>query len=321
MSEAAKSSAEQAGHEAADGAHEAPAGHEAHGAGEGHGKVKEFDASHHILDHVVMGLSTDGKIVPHPYHHGVAVAGYEPRMVGPFKLEFTRYMQDLTVVAVLLFVVIMAVTRKVLVAVKSDEAPKGKLANAVEALIVFVRDELVKPIGGKHLVPYTPLFLTYFFVILACNFSGMVPWFFHGATASISVTGALGGSVFVLILILGMYKQGVVSFWVHLVPHGVPWWLWPVLFVLELIGPMIKCFVLCVRLFANMIAGHLIIGNVLKLGIFGAAGAGAAVTGLAIGIPLALGVSILEILVCFLQAYVFTMLAVVFIGAAVHPEH
>ncbi|MBI3829150.1 MAG: F0F1 ATP synthase subunit A [Planctomycetes bacterium] len=287
---------------------------------EGHPPEK-FDAMHHIIDHVVFGINKDGALVQEPYHHGEPIAGYEPKKIGPFKLEFTRYMQDLTVVAVLLFFVIVTVAQRVMRNVAGDKATRGPLANAVEALLMFVRDEVVEPIGGHHLVPYTPIFLTYFFLILACNFSGMVPWAFHGATASISVTGALGGSVFVLVILLGMYNQGPLAFFLHLVPHGVPFWLWPLMFVLELIGPMIKCFVLCVRLFANMIAGHLIVGNVLGMGIVGAGGVAAAASGLAIGLPLALGVSFLEILVCFLQAYVFTMLAVVFIGAAVHPDH
>jgi F-type H+-transporting ATPase subunit a len=95
------------------------------------------------------------------------------------------------------------------------------------------------------------------------------------------------------------------------VPHGVPWWLWPLMFVLELAGPIIKCFVLSVRLFANMIAGHLVITQLLALG-------GVLML---LGVPLALGVSMLELMVCVLQAYVFTLLAVIFIGSAVHPEH
>ena len=100
--------------------------------------------------------------------------------------------------------------------------------------------------------------------------------------------------------------------------------MWPLMFFLELIGPIIKCFVLCVRLFANMIAGHLVISNVLALGVIGKKAmmpVGLAAISLAVGVPLAVGISGLEVLVCFIQAYVFTMLAVMFVGAAIHPEH
>lgn len=300
-------------------------GHGEEGHGEGH-EPQPFDALHHILDYPVFGISKDGKFVPYPVdsHTGEPIEGYEPMTIGGpdgMKLEFTRYMQDLTVVAALVAAVIILVARRVTHNVKYNEATKGPLANAVEAMVLFVRDEIVKPIGGSHLVPYTPLILTYFFFIAACNYSGMVPWAFNGATASISVTAALGGSVLVILLLLGMIHQGPLKFFVNLVPHGVPWWLWFPMLILELVGPLIKCFVLCVRLFANMIAGHLILGNVLNLGVFGLGSTGLAVMGLAIGVPLALGMSLLEILVCILQAYVFTVLATMFIGGAIHPDH
>lgn len=310
-------------------AHEAE-GHEAHAAhGEtaAHGEgAHEAHAEHgpldHIQDYAVVGLGKDGKIYPHPYQHGAPVAGYEPATVGPFKLEFTRAMQDLTVVAVLLAAVVIVIANRIRLNTSEDKAPKGPLANVVEAFLIFVRDELVKPMGGKHAAPYTPLFVTYFFFILACNLSGMIPWFFHGATANIGVTGALGGSVFVILTILGMYKQGPLHYFMHMVPPGTPWPMWPLMFVLELMGPLIKCFVLCIRLFANMIAGHLVVGSVLGLGVFKpGVSTGMAVMGLCVGAPLALGVGFLEILVCLIQAYVFTMLAVIFVGSAVHPEH
>ncbi|HYG73531.1 MAG TPA: F0F1 ATP synthase subunit A [Planctomycetota bacterium] len=286
-------------------------GHDAH-ADHGGGD----DPMHHILDKVLWGVdATTGKVYYKPFgdHGHLTVAGYTPKMVGPFKMEFTKHMAGLTVGALLFFIITMMVAKRVLAAVHDNKAPKGALANAVEALIIFVRDELVEPVGGHHLAHYTPLFLNYFFFILILNFLGMVPEY-GGVTGNFSVTLAMGGSIYLLVWVLGMANQGPVNFLVHLVPPGTPLWMWPLMFVLELLGPLIKCFVLCVRLFANMIAGHLIISQLLGLG---------AISGLLLflGVPLALGISVLEILVCFLQAYVFTLLAIVFIGAAVHPEH
>jgi len=291
-----------------------------HGAGDAHAAHAEHsggdDPMHHILDKVLWGVdASTGQVYYKPYgdHGHLTFAAYAPKMVGPFKMEFTKHMAGLGVGAVLFFVITMLVARSVVAAAKANKAPKGKLANAVEALIVFVRDELVEPVGGHHLAHYTPLFLNYFFFLLLLNFLGMVPEY-GGVTGNFSVTLAMGGSIYLLVWVLGMYNQGPVNFLLHLVPPGTPLWMWPLMFVLELLGPLIKCFVLCVRLFANMIAGHLIISQLLGLG---------AISGLLLflGVPLALGISLLEILVCFLQAYVFTLLAIVFISSAVHPEH
>ena len=123
---------------------------------------------------------------------------------------------------------------------------------------------------------------------------------YGSVTGNFSVTLVMGSSIYLLIWILGMANQGPLNFILHLVPPGTPWWMWPLMFVLELMGPMIKCFVLSVRLFANMIAGHLIISQLLGLGAISSAL-------LLLGVPLALGVSVLEILVCLIQAYVFTL--------------
>ena len=184
------------------------AGKENDGHGEKHAP-QPFDALHHILDYPVCGISTNGKLVFYPIdsHTGAPKPFrdmqtgeplvdkktgkplvYEAATIGPFKLEFTRYMQDLTIVAALLAAVIVLIAKRVTHNVQYNETTKGPLANAVEAMVLFIRDEIVKPVGGKHVLPYTPLILTYFFFIMACNYSGMVPWFFNGATASVSAS-------------------------------------------------------------------------------------------------------------------------------------
>jgi F-type H+-transporting ATPase subunit a len=185
---------------------------------------------------------------------------------------------------------------------------------------VFVRDEMVAPMGGHHLAHYTPLFITYFMLILFSNLLGMIPeW--GTATGNFWINVGLAGSVYALIWILGFANQGF-GYVLHLVPPGTPFWLWPLMFVLELAGPLIKCFVLSVRLYANMIAGHLIFGSILSLGVISSAvPIGTSAMMLGIGVPLCLGLSFLEVMVCLIQAYVFTLLAIIFIGGAVHPEH
>lgn len=303
-------------HEEKSGAHEEEHG-ESHGGG--------GDPMHHIKDKVLWGINAKtGKVTSgeEAYdEHGHMLATYEPAKFGPMKLEFTKHMGNVGIIAFVVFAVAMIVTRRVLNSLHADKAPQGPLANTVEALILYVRDEIVEPIGGHHLTHYTPLFLTYFFFILVGNLMGMIPEF-GGATGNINVTIALGGSVYAFVWILGVLNQGPINFILHMVPPGTPWWMWLPMLGLELMGPLIKCFVLCVRLFANMIAGHLIISNVLALGAFGGL-MPTVIAGimLVFGIPLALGISILEVMVCLIQAYVFTLLAVIFIGAAVHPEH
>jgi len=304
---------------------------EAHPTNEETAQVEDhiFDAGqnamHHILDIVLIGVdATTGAIRHKPYDdHGHAREGYAPKYLGPIRLEFTQHMAGAGFAAILIFLLAWAVAKRVIHGLHAGKAPQGALANAFEAIIVYIRDEIVEPIGGHHLGHYTPMFITYFLFLLILNLLGMVPGF-GGVTGNVSVTIAMGGSIYALIWILGMYNQGPLSFLLHLVPPGTPLWMWPLMFILELLGPLIKCFVLCVRLFANMIAGHLIVGTVLGLGAMGAKGTlpvGVALMMLGIGVPLSLGISVLEILVCFIQAYVFTLLAVIFLGGAVHPEH
>lgn len=302
--------------EAKHGKAEAEHGKQAEGAGHDHGHAAKDDPMAHIRDVVWYGVDkSTGKIVKPYDSHGhllEAYASYEPAKIGPFKLEFTKHMFGLTVGATIFFVLSMLLAKRVLAGIQGNHAPRGKIANAMEAILVWMRDEIVVPVGGHHLGHYTPLFLNFFLLIAICNYLGMIPEF-GSATGNFSVTLALGITVYALIWILGIAHNGF-GYITHLVPGGTPLWLWPLMFVLELIGPVIKCFVLAVRLFANMIAGHLVISNLLGLGKI----AGALMV---LGVPLALGISLLEVLVCFLQAYVFTLLTVIFIGSAVHPDH
>ncbi len=273
------------------------------------------DPMEHIKDSPIFGIdATTGSVFFKPNDNPSYKASVVHLGPLPLKMEFSKHMASFTFAALLIFVVSLIVSRRVLAHLKAGRAPQGPLANLVEAMIVFVRDEMVEPMGGHHLGHYTPLFILYFVLIATCNYLGMVPDAFGlwgTATGNYSITLGLALTVYALIWILGIANQGPVNFIVHLVPPGTPWWLCIPMLILELLGPIIKCFVLSVRLFANMIAGHLIVGQMLALG-------GVLML---VGVPLALGVSLMELLVGVLQAYVFTLLACSFIGSAVHPEH
>jgi len=158
-------------------------------------------------------------------------------------------------------------------------------------------------------------FLTLFFFILTCNLLGLVPW---GATATgnISVTATLALTTFVLINLAGIRKQGLWHYVQSFIPHGLPFWLIPLMFVIEILGLFTKSFALCIRLFANMIAGHIVMLALISL-IFIFKSIWIA----PVSVAAAIGVGLLEIFVALLQAYIFTMLTALFVGAAVNPQH
>lgn len=202
---------------------------------------------------------------------------------------------------------------------KKSWVPSGKLRGIFEMIFFFIRDEIVFPImGEKNGRTFMPFFLTLFSFIFFLNLVGMVPMGAIGgaATSNLGLTIPLCLIVLAVSILGGIYYNGPLGFLKSFAPSGVPGFVLVILFPIEIIGFFIKHGVLAVRLFANMLAGHLVLGGFLGL-IFVFKSYGA--TGIAI--PLALFISFLELLVCFLQAYVFTLLSCLFIGGAVHPDH
>lgn len=197
---------------------------------------------------------------------------------------------------------------------KKSLVPKG-LANLIEVFIIFVRDEIAKPTIGKGYEKFLPFLLTAFFFILTCNFLGLIP-FGTTATSNLGVTAGLALVSFFVIQIGGMVKNGVFGYFKGLVPHGIPAWLLPIMIPVELLGLFTKPFALAVRLFANMTAGHIVI--MALLGLIFILHTYAVVP---VSIAFALFIYFLEILVAFIQSYIFTMLSSLFIGMAVHQDH
>ena len=191
--------------------------------------------------------------------------------------------------------------------------------------VLWIRDEMVVPILGKHHGHvFLPFFLSLFFFVMFCNLFGLLPAPIGGtATSSIFVTAVLAITTFLTVIVMGMKEQGAVGFWVHLVPSGVPIWLAPVMFVVELIGLCAKHIALMLRLFVAMVAGHIIVEIFVGL-IFVAGSKLGILGGLTLSVPL-LGVltlvTIIESFVALLQAYIFTYLSILFVGMSMHPEH
>jgi len=165
---------------------------------------------------------------------------------------------------------------------------------------------------GKH---YLPFLLTVFFFILFCNLLGLIPYA-GTATGNVSVTAALALIALSMIQLGGIRQHGLAHHFKNLVPHGIPVWLLPIMIPVEVMGQLTKPFALCIRLYANMTAGHIVIYSLLGL-IF----LFKSLVVAPVSVGFALFISVLELFVAFLQAYIFTMLTSLFMGMAIHPEH
>lgn len=234
-------------------------------------------------------------------------------MVGPVDL-------GLSPLILTMWAACLLATATLTFAARSRSGAGVLLRGMIEPVALFVRDDILEPIFGHHVDVYLPYFLTLFFFLLSCNLLGLVP-FASGVTANIAVTASMAICTFLLIQFAGVKEQGLGSYLYHIVPGGVPWWLWPVLFVIEVFGMFAKCISLCIRLFANMLAGHVVsLSFIFLIFIFAEMSHVAAYGASPAAVGLALFINLMDVLVSFLQAYIFTMLTAVFVGGAVHPH-
>jgi len=233
-----------------------------------------------------------------------------------FTVPMSKHMFFLIVVMVLVIVV-----ARVSVSSYKNGAPSG-VGSAIEAMVVYVRDEIAeKSIGHGDGAKYTPLLLSFFFFILFAALFGLMP-FTATSTGNLSVTFALAFISFVAQQYAGMSKYGVVGHFKNLVPHGLPAPLLIVMIPIEVLGMFTKPFALMVRLFANMLAGHMIITALLLLVPLSAKMSGAlGAAMIPVSVGMVLFIMCLEILVAFIQAYVFTLFSAIFIGMYAHPSH
>ncbi len=239
----------------------------------------------------------------------------------PIDFSITKVVAEILVTVIILLWVFISVAAK---AVKNkDKAPTG-MQNLLEPVILFIRDQVAKPtIGEKKYEKYMPFLLTLFFFILLENMIGLIPFPPFGAnvTGNIAVTMVLALFTF-FITTINANKH----YWKEIYNPDVPWWLKfpiPLMPIVELTGVITKPFVLMVRLFANMMAGHMIVTVFVSLiFIFGS------LMGVAAGYiisPLSIAFSVfillLDVLVSFIQAYVFTLLSALYFGMATSDHH
>ena len=243
-------------------------------------------------------------------------------LVEPLNFHITKFMVLEVVAAVILVVVFVTLARMM----SKGDRPRGRFWNLFESILLFIRDEIARPAIGRHDADkFLPFLWTLFFFVLACNLLGMVPWA-GSPTGSLATTGVLALATFSVVLGAGMSKMGVVGFWTGQVPHmdlplPLAILLKPMIFAIEVLGMFIKHFVLAVRLLANMMAGHLVLAVLIAF-IAVAAREGFLIWGTVsiASISGAFALSMLELFVAFLQAYIFTFLSALFIGMAVHPH-
>jgi F-type H+-transporting ATPase subunit a len=307
-----------AGHEAHGAAvegHAAPAGEHgeatlAHGEAGAHGGGHDTSLGAVMMHHVV-----DGSVIEYPgYCHGGLAWNCEWDLKATFgdSMKFgaldmtpTKHVIMMWIASALLLIVVFSALRK------KALVPKG-LYSFVEVLVAFVRNELAAPnIGKKDADRFLPYLLTAFFFILFVNLFGLLPWS-GTATANINVTVCMAGFTFLITQYASIRAMGIGGFLKHLT-GGVPVslaWLWPIMIPVEILGLFTKPFALTVRLFANMVAGHFVILALLGL-IFAIS-----VWVFPVSVALALAIFMLELFVAFVQAYIFTMLSALFIGAA-----
>jgi len=197
--------------------------------------------------------------------------------------------------------------------VRLTGAPTG-ITNALESLVVFIRDEVAVPaMGHKWGARFTPFLCTVFFFVLMCNLLGMVPGSYT-ATSNLNVTATLALITLALIIVMGLLEQGPVKYVKHMAgPPGTPAAIVPLVFLIEVLSLFVKPIALTIRLGANMTAGHIVILVMVSfIFVF------QSVYMAALSVPLAVAISILELIVAFIQAYVFTLLSSIFIGMSLH---
>lgn len=195
---------------------------------------------------------------------------------------------------------------------RKGKGPRG-IQSIVEPFIIFVRDDIARPNIGHKYAKFMPYLLTIFFFIWINNMLGLIPIFPGGANVTGNIALTLVLSVATLIIV---NLNGNKHYWKHIFFPDVPFWLWPLMVVVEVVGVISKPFALMIRLFANITAGHIIVLSLISLIFIFKTMAIAPVS-----IAFVLFMDVLELLVAFLQAFIFTLLTALFIGMAVDEHH
>jgi F-type H+-transporting ATPase subunit a len=274
-----------------------------------------------IMEHLGNSHTIEVPYWKAPYVQHIALPRFAPLQLGSVSIDLspTKHAVFLTLAALLVALVFLYTSRAVARAQAEHHPPRG-FAAAMEAMVLYMRQEVILPNVGPHGEGYVNYLLTVFFFLLACNLLGLLPWS-ATPTSNIAVTGAMALVSLVVIEVSGMRALGLKGYLgtIFFLPEGLPTALKPVMLVImtpiEIIGKLAKPFALAVRLFANMTAGHVVVLALIGLTFF--------FHSLYVGVAasvMATGIMLLELFVAFLQAFVFTLLTSVFIGL-MRAEH
>lgn len=263
-------------------------------------------------------------------HEAMEAAGYhmhhdrvKPIEEGQKVIDFsiTRNVVGLLMAAILLLIIFFSIKKSY--ETRKGQAPKG-LQSLLEPIILFVRDDVAKQSLGDRADYYMPYLMTVFFFIWMNNMLGLIPILGSNVTGNIAVTAVLA-----IITGLIINIKGNKAYWKHILLPD-PIWLFPIMAPVELLSIATKPLTLAVRLFANILAGHIIVLSLISLiFIFGKAAGdamasqsmGGVAAGAAVAIPFTIFISVIELLVAFVQAFIFTMLSATFIGMATEDHH
>jgi F-type H+-transporting ATPase subunit a len=239
-----------------------------------------------------------------------------PLKIGPLVLPSKHLVFFLLAAAIVILIAQLAVR-----SYRGGRIPSG-VGAAVEGLVTFIRDGIAEPnIGHDDGRKFTPLLCSFFLFILVAALLGLMP-FAATSTGNLAVTMGLALVSFAAQQYAGISKHGLAGHFHNLVPSGLPAWLLPIMIPVEILSMFTKPFALMVRLFANMLAGHMVITTLLLLiALMGQISWLGGVAMAPVSILLSLFIMFLEVLVAFIQAYIFTLLSAVFIGMYAHPAH
>ena len=282
--------------------------HDAHGA-DSHG---EIDLGYEVLHHLTDIESWEAPI-PIKTEHGYS---WKKFSLDGLKFEIAGIDMSLTKPVLFMWLGGLILLLSFTLAFRGGKLLRNKFAHLLEVYILFIRDEVVYPnLGEKDGRKMLPFLLTVFFFILIINLSGLVP-FGHTASGNVNVTAGMAIIAFITIQGMGIARNGIGKWMKSFCPSGLPAFVVPIMIPVEIVGMFAKPFALCIRLFANMVAGHAVILVLLMLILVSK-------SYLIAPLPVAgvLFISCLELFVAHLQAFIFTILTTLFVSMAMHPDH
>ena len=273
----------------------------------------EFNMAEHLAGHV-----KDSTSFHFPWRH-IEI----PEFL--ISLGITKFvMIEMMAAALMLLIFIPLAVR-----LRGGQPAKGRFWNMIELFLVFLRDQvIVAGIGNqKDAAPYVPYLWALFFFVLFCNLGGMVPWM-GSPTGAVTVTATLALCTLTIVIATGILRHGAVGFWTGMVPHiegkvgpvNLATVLSPMLFLLEVFSFFVKHCSLCIRLMANMFGGHMMLAVFLAFIPMSAWAIYTWIPIVMLSVGASVAISFLELLVAFLQAYIFTFLTSIYIGMAIHQH-